>query len=47
MAVLLNSNLKIRNSRKIYFYDNGVRNAVIGNFSPVGSRSDVRALWEK
>jgi len=33
-------------TRKIYFYDNGVRNAVMGNFTELGSRTDVGALWE-
>lgn len=31
---------------KWYFYDNGIRNAVIGNFSPLAIRQDVGALWE-
>lgn len=33
-------------SKKIYFYDNGIRNAVINNFSPLPYRADVGALWE-
>jgi len=37
---------EIRKSRKIYFYDNGIRNAVIGNFSNPESRTDTGALWE-
>jgi len=37
---------EINSKRKIYFYDNGVRNSVIGNFSPIGQRNDVGALWE-
>ncbi len=37
---------EIKKGRKIYFYDNGVRNAIINNFSPLGSRSDVGAMWE-
>ena len=36
----------IKKSRKIYFYDNGIRNAVIGNFSFISNRNDVGALWE-
>ena len=43
-------NRKVRNEikkgRKIYFYDNGIRNAVLGNFLPLGSRGDTGALWE-
>lgn len=31
---------------KIYFYDLGVRNAVIGNFNLLGSRDDAGKLWE-
>ena len=31
---------------KIYFYDLGVRNAVINNFSPVALRNDMGRLWE-
>jgi predicted AAA+ superfamily ATPase len=31
---------------KIYFLDNGIRNAVIGNFLPLSSRTDVGVLWE-
>jgi len=33
-------------SKKIYFYDNGIRNSVINNFSPLAYRADVGALWE-
>jgi len=32
--------------RKVYFYDNGVRNAVIGDFRLLPLRQDVGALWE-
>ena len=37
---------EISKSRKIYFYDLGVRNALISNFSPVDIRQDIGALWE-
>jgi predicted AAA+ superfamily ATPase len=37
---------EISSNRKIYFYDNGIRNAVIGNYTPLISRNDVGALWE-
>ncbi len=37
---------EIKKSKKIYFYDNGIRNAVIQNFSPLTLRQDVGALWE-
>ena len=32
--------------KKIYFYDPGVRNAVINNFNLLSDRNDVGALWE-
>ncbi|KAB7733129.1 AAA family ATPase [Rudanella paleaurantiibacter] len=31
---------------KIYFYDLGIRNVLIDNFSPLDLRTDVGALWE-
>lgn len=37
---------EIATTRKLYFYDNGIRNALIGNFSPLALRSDKGALWE-
>lgn len=37
---------ELKSSRKIYFYDNGIRNAIIGNFSQVENRDDVGALFE-
>ena len=37
---------ELKNSRKIYFYDNGIRNALIANFAQIESRNDVGALWE-
>jgi predicted AAA+ superfamily ATPase len=44
----LNNNQRneIKNSRKIYFYDNGVRNAILQNFTPMSLRNDLGALWE-
>ncbi len=41
-----NSRNEINTSRKIYFYDNGIRNAIIGNFNLLDFRQDVGALWE-
>jgi len=35
----------IRNSR-YYFLDNGIRNALVNNFSPLALRDDVGKLWE-
>lgn len=37
---------EISKGKKIYFYDNGVRNMIIGNFKPLNIRSDKGALWE-
>ena len=37
---------EISSTRKVYFYDNGVRNTIINNFAPVSQRSDIGALWE-
>lgn len=41
-----NVRTELKKSRKIYFWDNGVRNAVIGDFKGLGLRTDVGALWE-
>jgi len=43
-----NRNLRneIKTNRKLYFYDNGIRNALIQNFNPLDLRQDVGALWE-
>ena len=37
---------EIKKGKKIYFYDNGVRNAVLSHFAPLEMRNDVGALWE-
>jgi len=37
---------EIKQNRKIYFYDNGIRNMIIGNFKPLELRADKGALWE-
>lgn len=37
---------EIKKGKKIYFYDNGIRNALISNFAPLEQRNDVGALWE-
>ena len=37
---------EIKKGKKIYFYDNGVRNAVISAFAPMELRADKGALWE-
>lgn len=44
----LNRNVRneIKKGKKVYFYDCGIRNAIINNFNAVTSRTDVGALWE-
>ncbi len=37
---------EIRKGKKIYFWDNGIRNALIRNFNPLAIRQDTGALWE-
>ncbi|WP_245600480.1 ATP-binding protein [Flavobacterium daejeonense] len=37
---------EITKSNRWYFYDNGIRNVIIANFSRLDSRTDVGALWE-
>ena len=37
---------ELAKGKKIYFYDNGIRNAVINNFSPCSIRDDIGQLWE-
>jgi predicted AAA+ superfamily ATPase len=37
---------ELKTSRKIYFTDNGIRNALIADFRPVELRDDVGKLWE-
>jgi uncharacterized protein len=41
-----NLRTEIKTAKKIYFYDNGIRNAVIRDFTPLAARQDVGALWE-
>ena len=37
---------EVAKAGKWYFWDNGIRNAIIGAFSPLSIRQDVGALWE-
>jgi len=37
---------ELTKTRKVYFYDNGIRNAIISNYNPVELRDDVGVLWE-
>ena len=41
-----NQQNEIKSHRKIYFYDTGIRNALINNFNSLTSRNDKGALWE-
>jgi predicted AAA+ superfamily ATPase len=41
-----NLRTEISSSRKIYFYDNGIRNALISNFNQIELRNDIGTLWE-
>lgn len=45
-ALSRNVRNELKRSRKIYFYDNGIRNILINNFSPLALRNDKGALWE-
>jgi predicted AAA+ superfamily ATPase len=37
---------EITKKPKIYFYDLGIRNTLIGNFADINRRNDIGALWE-
>lgn len=37
---------EISKSYKYFFYDNGIRNAIIDNFHPLSLRNDIGQLWE-
>lgn len=37
---------ELKKLRKIYFYDTGIRNALINNFNPLDLRTDRGGLWE-
>jgi len=43
-----NRNLRkeISKNHRYYFYDNGIRNALINNFNPLAIRDDIGPLWE-
>ena len=38
---------EVTKSKKWYFFDNGIRNALISNFSPLSQRNDIGQLWEQ
>lgn len=37
---------EVTNKAKYYFYDNGIRNAIIARFNPIDQREDIGVLWE-
>ncbi len=41
-----NKRREIAKLKKIYFYDTGIRNALISNFNFLDSRKDIGELWE-
>lgn len=41
-----NARAEIRKGRKFYFYDLGIRNAILGNFLPYHARTDIGGVWE-
>ncbi len=45
-ALSRNLRNELKKSRKIYFYDNGLRNAIVNNFNSLEFRNDIGALWE-
>lgn len=38
---------EVTKSKKWYFFDNGIRNALINNFSSIENRNDIGQLWEQ
>jgi predicted AAA+ superfamily ATPase len=45
-AYSTNQRNEVSKAGKWYFYDNGIRNAIIGNFNPISLRQDIGGLWE-
>lgn len=41
-----NTRKSLTKKKKYYFFDLGIRNAVVGNFSHIAERNDIGALWE-
>ena len=46
MVFSRNLRKEVTKKSKYYFWDNGIRNAIIKNFNDLGTRDDVGALWE-
>lgn len=45
-ALKRNMRNEIRGKKKYYFYDNGIRNALLSQFGSIDTRNDIGALWE-
>lgn len=45
-ALKRNLRNEIRSKKKYYFYDNGIRNALLSQFGTFDARNDIGALWE-
>jgi predicted AAA+ superfamily ATPase len=45
-SLVRNQRNEIKKSRKVYFWDNGIRNALINQFNPLTLREDTGRLWE-
>ncbi|HOW30405.1 MAG TPA: ATP-binding protein [Bacteroidales bacterium] len=45
-ALSRNLRKELKQGRKVYFYDNGIRNALIAQFGTIEMRTDKGALWE-
>jgi predicted AAA+ superfamily ATPase len=41
-----NLRTELKKTRKVFFYDNGIRNAILGDFRPLELRNDTGAIWE-
>ena len=37
---------ELKKTKKIFFYDTGIRNAIIHNFAPIQYRNDTGSIWE-
>ncbi len=45
-ALSRNVRTELKKAKKFYFHDNGIRNAVLGNYLPLSQRNDAGPLWE-
>jgi len=44
-AMSRNVRNEIKKGKKVYFWDNGIRNVIISNFNHLASRDDIGRLW--